>query len=313
MEVWSAITKTLRCLWCVSDPNSPPEQTSPAASSRPEKENINIAIPPAPEDTSLAATPCRPTPHHLLQLATPSPPSLSLPLVQDTTTRSDVTDTPAPSGPPAAQPLNGLPQWSPTVIGGEDKLHLPVSGTPLVTIQNEADTDALRAPRSERSEPPGASSTHLDLGQPAPTDAPDDSPNSDATEESSVLDSPPGGWQDFKKTAKGALWNILKVAKEASAPLPPLQTALGGAVALMGVADVSARRPESEIVTELRFPTEIQREQRHNRQVRRTCSLSGTNYRQSSRRTGLPLGDFTAAETLHKVRPRASSRNSSLR
>ena len=53
--------------------------------------------------------------------------------------------------------------------------------------------------------------------------------------------------QDFKKTANGALRIILKIAKEASVPLPPAQAAFGAAVAVMEVSDVSTRSPESEI------------------------------------------------------------------
>ena len=94
--------------------------------------------------------------------------------------------------------------------------------------------------------PPEALGTHPVLEKPAPADAPVDSPDSDATDGNSLLDLPPGGWQDFKNTAKGALRSILKIAKEASVPLPPLQAAVGGAVAVMEVSDVSTRRPGSE-------------------------------------------------------------------
>ena len=111
--------------------------------------------------------------------------------------------------------------------------------------------EASRVQLSGPSEPPEASNTHPVLEEPAPADtpadAPVDSPNSDATDQSSHLESPPGGWQDFKKTAKGALWTILKIAKEASGTLPPLRAAIGGAVAVMEVSDVSMRGPRGEI------------------------------------------------------------------
>ena len=64
-------------------------------------------------------------------------------------------------------------------------------------------------------EPPEASSTRPVPEEPAPADAPVDSPNSDATDKSDS-ESPPGGWQDFKNTATGALRNILKIAKVGS-------------------------------------------------------------------------------------------------
>ena len=88
-------------------------------------------------------------------------------------------------------------------------------------------------------DPPGASNTHPVLKVPAPADTHVDPADSDATDEDSIADGPPCGWQDFKDTAKGALGIILKIAKEASVPLPPLQAALGGVVAAKEVSDVS--------------------------------------------------------------------------
>ena len=52
------------------------------------------------------------------------------------------------------------------------------------------------------------------------------------------LDSPAGGSSDTIKTAMGALLSVLKIAKEASAPLPPLQAALGAVVASIEIYNV---------------------------------------------------------------------------
>ena len=46
---------------------------------------------------------------------------------------------------------------------------------------------------------------------------------------------------DMEKTVLGGLSALLKVAKEASAPLPPLQTALGAVLACVEIYTVSAR------------------------------------------------------------------------
>ena len=61
------------------------------------------------------------------------------------------------------------------------------------------------------------------------------------------------GWSDFKKTVNGALRSILKIAAKASAPLPPLQTALGTVVASVEIYDVSRRRSTREIYTLMVF------------------------------------------------------------
>ena len=58
------------------------------------------------------------------------------------------------------------------------------------------------------------------------------------TQGGASLDSPADGSSDVMKTAVGALLNILEVAKEASAPLPPLQTALGAVVASIKIYNV---------------------------------------------------------------------------
>ena len=55
------------------------------------------------------------------------------------------------------------------------------------------------------------------------------------------------GWPDFKKSANGALRSILKIAAKASAPLPPLQSALDTVVASVEIYDVSRRRSTREI------------------------------------------------------------------
>ena len=52
------------------------------------------------------------------------------------------------------------------------------------------------------------------------------------------LDSPADGSSDAMKTAMGALLSVLEVAKEASAPLPPLQAALGAVVASIKIYNV---------------------------------------------------------------------------
>ena len=52
------------------------------------------------------------------------------------------------------------------------------------------------------------------------------------------LDSPASGSSDTIKTAMGALLSVLEVAKEASAPMPPLQAALGAAVASIKIYNV---------------------------------------------------------------------------
>ena len=95
-------------------------------------------------------------------------------------------------------------------------------------------------------DPPGASSTQPVLEEPAPAGTPVDSPESDTTDEGES-ESPAGGWQDFKKTAKGALQIILKIAKEASAVFPPAQGAIRAAGAAIEVFDVSTRQTGSEI------------------------------------------------------------------
>ena len=107
--------------------------------------------------------------------------------------------------------------------------------------------EASRIQLSGPSEPPEASNTQPVLEEPVPEDAPVDPPDPDATDQSSHLEPPPGGWQDFKKTAKGALWTILKIAKETSLPLIPLRAALSGVAVVMEVSDVSTKRPRSEI------------------------------------------------------------------
>ena len=46
---------------------------------------------------------------------------------------------------------------------------------------------------------------------------------------------------DVKKMVLGGLSTLLKVAKEASSPLPPLQTALGAVIACLEIYSVSDR------------------------------------------------------------------------
>ena len=108
---------------------------------------------------------------------------------------------------------------------------------------------------SGRSELPGASGTH-----PVP-----EGPNSGARGQISLPDSPPSGWQDFKNTAKGALWTILKIAKEASAAFPPARAAFSAAVAVGDVSDVSTGRPGTEIYNLTAF---------HDRNIRQTKTQS---------------------------------------
>ena len=85
-----------------------------------------------------------------------------------------------------------------------------------------------------------------------PADSPVD-PHDSAATRSGPLASPHHGWPDFKKSAKGALVSILKIAEKASAPLPPLQTALGTVVASVEIYNVSRRRPMSDVYNLMAF------------------------------------------------------------
>lgn len=184
MEAWRVITKTLRRLWCASNPDSPPPQTSLAVPSHPARVN-----------TRPAALPARLIMH-----------------------------------------------------SGGNKKQSPVVGPPPVTISN-ADPETSRAPPTKQSEPPGPSGTPPEAPSTPPAadklahdaDTPDHLPNSTTIYRSRPPTSPQHSWQDFKKTAKGALWSILKIAKEASSPLPALEGVLGGVVASVEILNVSTR------------------------------------------------------------------------
>ena len=246
MEVWRAITNTLRCLWCVSNPELPLDHTSPAVSLPQAKVDTSTIASPAQEATSLAAAPSDFSPDHPSQAATPLPPSPSPPPVQDTTTQSDAAATQAPSVPPIAQPPNDTSlqtRSSPAVTGRENEQQTKTTGT-SPSIAN-ADTEASL---DQSPQPPEASSTSSEPEKPALGASVVESPNPVGEGHHSTTTTP-RGWADFKKTAKGALLSILKIAKEASAPLPPLQAVLGGVVASVEIYDVSTRRTINKICT----------------------------------------------------------------
>ena len=247
MEVWRAITNTLRCLWCVSNPESPLDQTSLAVSSSQAKVDTGAVTMSAQGATSPAAAPSGPSPDHPSPATTPPPPSPSPspPPVQDTPTPSDATATQTLLLPPAAQLLSDHPsqtQSSPTVPDGEGEQQTQEAGTSSTSTAN-ANSDVSLA---QSHQPPGASSTSPEPEKSALGASAVESSNPVAEHHRGPTTTP-RGWSDFKKTAKGALWSILKIAKEASAPLPPLQAVLGGIVASAEIYDVSKRRPVSNI------------------------------------------------------------------
>ena len=242
MEVWRSITTTLRCLWCVSNPESPLDQTSPAVSSPQAKVDTGTVTSPAQEVTSSAAATGGPSPDHSSQAAIAPPSSPPLPPVRITTTQPDTATAQTPSVPPLAQPVTDHPlqtQSSAAVPCGENEQETPATGTSSPSIAN-ADTEASLA---QSPQPPGASSASPVPEKPALGASVVEPPNPVAEGHRSPTTTPQG-WSDFKKTAKGALLSILKIAKEASTPLPPLQAVLGGVVASVEIYNVSVRRSQ---------------------------------------------------------------------
>ena len=167
-------------------------------------------------------------------------------------TSNDSTKPDTRSGKPTARrglSRQGLPQnTSIAQISSRSSPDHPPEPTP-VAIQNP---EASRSHSTEPSESPGPSTKHPVLEKPFPADAPVDSPDSSATLSSPLAPSH-HGWPDFKKSAKGALLTVLKIAEKASAPLPPLQTALGTVVASVEIYNVSRGLPTSEMYNLMAF------------------------------------------------------------
>ena len=126
--------------------------------------------------------------------------------------------------------------------GEENEKQLLVAGAPPVGIQN-FEPKASHVQSTEQLKPLGVSITCPVPEKLVLAGAAVDPPNSAAIDFSRPHTSPLHGWPDFKKTAKGALWSILKIAKEAAVPLPPLQAILGGLVASAEIYNVSMRQP----------------------------------------------------------------------
>ena len=170
----------------------------------------------------------------LLSADAPLPPPSPLPGSNhgESTSRSSVTPT------AASNPHLFVLSSSPTSSGRARELQEPgalVSTAPFSTSTIAADSPDAQPGQLEIVSSPFSAHTVLSAVESGGITV---TPSATAAEDGTPPATPTRARSDLRKTALGGLSSLLKIAKEASAPLPPLQAAIGAVVACVDIYTV---------------------------------------------------------------------------